>query len=76
MSNTPQTQKGAEWVEKRDAQGHLLFRYSPVRDVIAVKVKGEVIEINLHQLRTESVRELLKAGQDSGFLRPVLPGNG
>lgn len=41
----------AEWLECRDANGKLLFLYSPLRDCISIK-KGELTtEVDLVELR-------------------------
>jgi hypothetical protein len=42
------------WVEVRDEQGHLLFRYDPKRDLIEYMQRGKRIVIDLTQYKERS----------------------
>lgn len=65
MSQTvPFKKPDAEWIEKRDASGHLLFLYSPKTDAIRIKAKGIETDISLPDLRREGIEILLGAAND------------
>jgi hypothetical protein len=43
----------SEWIEVRDANGRVLFLYSPLREVIQIKERGLTSEIKLSEHRME-----------------------
>jgi hypothetical protein len=47
------TEPKSEWIEKRDVNGHLMFLYSPARDVIRFRRRGIETEVNLIDLKRE-----------------------
>ena len=45
----------------RDAQGHLIARYDPRRDLLAIKSRGQLTTVDLRQLREAEKAEGEKA---------------
>ena len=41
----------------RDAQGHLIARFDPKRDLLAIKSRGQVTTVDLRQLREREQAE-------------------